>query len=153
MRNREKGGQTVNSDQSNDFIKELCESGRIDSMLDKYILYCSAGDPLRQNALSHSDKSDKSEKQDKSSFPNLAGFCRYLEIGMDELTLLAQEYPLIHGRILAVLEDEALNSKLSPTLVSAYLKKRLNYGSEDSRDPLKNQLQIKFEHDIFEDGE
>ena len=51
-----------------------------------------------------------------------------------------------------MLEDEALNSSLSPTLISAYLKKRLGYASDSSAESSENQLQIKFEHDIFEDG-
>ena len=51
---------------------------------------------------------------------------------------------------LAILEDEALNSALSPTLVSAYLKKRLGYDGTEKR--ASSQLEISFEHDVFEDG-
>ena len=58
----------------------------------------------------------------------------------------------MYGKILTVLEDEALNSGLSPALVSSYLKKRLGYDGIKAQES-SSQLEIKFEHDIFEDGE
>ena len=146
----------MNSDQSEDLIKELCESGRIDDVLEEYILACSEKEARAENADALSDENSKRQKKQentKASFPNLAGFCRYLGTGTEELSQLAHDYPSEYGRILAVLEDEALNSTLSPTLISAYLKKRLGYDSGASSTSFKNQLQIKFEHDIFEDGE
>ena len=54
---------------------------------------------------------------------------------------------------LAVLEDEALNSDLSPTLLSAYLKRRLGYDTPARALAQKDQICISFEHDIIEDGE
>ena len=85
-------------------------------------------------------------------FPNLAGFCRFLKISTSELEEVGKKFPEHYGRLLTVLEDEALNSKLSPTIISAYMKKRLGY---DKDLPAQNnpQMEIKFEHDIFEDGE
>ena len=76
-----------------------------------------------------------------------------MQVGTDELELLLKEYPEQYGRILAVLEDEALNSSLSATLVSAYLKKRLHYDTGTAKASYEGQLQISFEHDIMEDGE
>ena len=53
-----------------------------------------------------------------------------------------------------VLEDEALNAELSPTVLTAYLKKRLGYGekSEATTSAECGQLRLVFEHDILEDG-
>ena len=148
----------VNSDQSESLIKELCETGQIDEALEKYILGCSANQTPAQDDAALSDGNSnqkKSKKQDvqKSAFPNLAGFCRYLGIGTDEIENIMDEYPREYGRILAALEDEALNSGLSPTLISAYLKKRLRYDTSQPKSSYEGQMQIRFEHDIFEDGE
>ncbi len=85
-------------------------------------------------------------------FPNLAGFCRYFGISMQDFERISKDCPQMASKILTVLEDEALNSGLSATIVSAYMKKRLNYDSSLSPS-YPTQLQIKFEHDIFEDGE
>lgn len=125
---------------------EALNGGNIRILLEEYLRSC------------RTDKSDDppQERKDKRSketvFPNLAGLCRFIGIGTSELEEFGRENPCEYGKILAVLEDEALNSSLSPTLVSAYLKKRLGY---DGTKPTEAspQLEIKFEHDIFEDGE
>ena len=84
-------------------------------------------------------------------FPNLAGFCRFIKVSASELESFGRENPEIYGRILAILEDEALNSAISPTVISAYLKKRLGYEAVKHHTD-QTQLEIKFDHDIFEDG-
>lgn len=120
------------------------DGGKIINQLNEYILKC-------QSCEQESDGEKSKKSSEKTSFPNLAGFCRFLGISACELEDFCEQFPQLHGRILAILEDEALNSKLSPTLVSAYLKKRLGYdGSEKKQNP--SQLEISFEHDIFEDG-
>jgi len=121
--------------QSDKKIEKLCESERIFEYLNDYILFCS-----------------EQSKNSKAFFPNLAGFCRYLNTSVEDFDTAHQEYPSACNKILTTLEDEALNSKISPNLLSAYLKKRLKY---DSPTKVSNvdQLQIRFEHDIFEDGE
>lgn len=147
----------MNSDQIDDRLRELCKSGEIYSAVEDYIRLCtpeddgitSNGAPSQKNSTSKRSK----DRDIGSSFPNLAGFCRYLGIGTEELEALANEYPLLYGRILAVLEDEALNSGLSPTLISAYLKKRIGYENPPKPSSAEGQLEIRFEHDIFEDGE
>lgn len=143
----------MNSDQSEDLIRQLYESGRANELLEEYILACSRIDAESNEDAASTEKS-KSRKKAASAklFPNLAGFCRYLGISTQELSDISRDYPSQYGKLLAVLEDEALNSSLSPTLISAYLKKRLGYASDSSAESSENQLQIKFEHDIFEDG-
>ena len=53
----------------------------------------------------------------------------------------------------AILEDEALNSGLPPAVLSAYLKKRLGYDKELSDTLSDEHMTIRFEHNIFDDGE
>lgn len=61
------------------------------------------------------------------------------------------KHPTEFGRLRATLEDEALNAAMSPTVIAAYLKKRLGYDKEPS--DADSALTIQFEHDIFSDGE
>ena len=121
--------------QCEDNFEQLCRSERIYEYLNNYIISCS-------------ERSTNS----KAFFPNLAGFCRYLNISVKDFENAYLEYPSECNKILTALEDEALNSKISPNLLSAYLKKRLKYDSA-TKSPATDQLQIHFEHDIFEDGE
>ena len=86
-------------------------------------------------------------------FPNVAGFCRYLGTGMSDVLTFKSEYPFEYDRLLAIFEDEALNSDVSSTLVSAYMKKRLLYAVEDAPSSAPGEVRYCFEHDIFSDGE
>lgn len=86
--------------------------------------------------------------------PNPAGFCRFLGKGLDFWEELSNRDKITYGIICAALEDEALNSDLSPTLLSAYLKKRLGYGEPKDSSGVTDcgQMTLVFEHDILEDG-
>lgn len=119
------------------------DGGEITRLLDQYLLLCRA---VPEN------EDGKKKKAKDAVFPNLAGFCRYIGISTAELEAYGKDFSTEYDRILTVFEDEALNSGLSPALVSAYLKKRLGYdgAKQICESP---QLEIKFEHDIFEDGE
>ena len=91
----------------------------------------------------------------KTRFPNLAGFCRYLGVSVQSLEEAFRSYPDSYGVLCAVFEDEALNSELSPTVVTAYLKQRLGYGEKQEQTKSScelPQLKLVFDHDIFEDG-
>ena len=93
--------------------------------------------------------------KNKSRFPNLAGFCRYLGIGVEALEEIFKDYPQSYDVICAVFEDEALNSELSPTIINTYLKQRLGYGEKAELKQAACQLpelKLVFDHDIFEDG-
>ena len=56
-----------------------------------------------------------------------------------------------------MMEDEALNhtALISPTVMNAYLKRRLGYAekAESGASAACGELQVIFEHDITEDGE
>lgn len=93
-----------------------------------------------------------------SRFPNVAGFCRFLGIGMAKLTALAAELPDDYDALCAVFEDEALNSGVSASLLTPYFKKRLGYGDRD-REAVSpsggyddGTVRILFDHDVLEDG-
>ena len=84
--------------------------------------------------------------------PNLAGLCRYLGISMEAFERLPDSHREYVARIRDALEDEALNSDMSPSLLSGYLKKRLGYGDEESRGD-GDAVVVVFEHDALRDGE
>lgn len=121
-------------------ILDTEDGGKILNLLNEYIIACKAN-----------GTDEKSKSSGKEAFPNLAGFCRFLNISTLELDELSKKFPKHYGRMVTILEDEALNSKLSPTIVSAYMKKRLDYDRVTASQS-QAQMEIKFEHDIFEDG-
>jgi len=93
--------------------------------------------------------------KNKGRFPNLAGFCRYLGLGVETLEEIFRDRSEEYGVLCAVFEDEALNSELSATLISAYLKQRLGYGEKQETKKASCELpevKLVFDHDIFEDG-
>lgn len=90
-------------------------------------------------------------------FPNMAGFCRWLGGGISLVERLKDADPEGYGLLCATLEDEALNSSVSPTLLSAYLKRRLGYGDREEgakgrTEAECEQIRLVFDHDIMEDG-
>ena len=131
----------MNSTQSS--LEELCNSRRIDELLRDYLCSCYAyGEDEEKEEEDHAVRREgKTKKKVERG------------IGTRELESFGSEHPDEYGKILAVFEDEALNSGLSATLVSAYLKKRLGYDSSTKNSSEVSGLQISFEHDIFEDGE
>ena len=99
---------------------------------------------------------DADPKRNPGRLPTLAGFCNFLGVGLSGMDRLHREDPLLFDRICTALEDEALNYSPTPTLLSAYLKKRLGYAEEregDVREVTCNEMRLIFEHDIEEDGE
>lgn len=117
------------------------ESGELMERARAYILECSCGEGGKHGGR----------------FPNLAGFCRYLGVGVEQFCLSMKERQEEYDALCAMLEDEALNSGLSATLISAYLKRHLGYGDKSEAAAKSSmeldQLKLVFEHDIYEDGE
>ncbi len=129
-------------------LQNACRKGDLQRIIANYIKGCSAENSKGSDGV-------KGKKCAKSGdiFPNLAGFCRYMNIGTEELFALAKEFPTEIDRLMTILEDEALNSGLPPALLSVYLKKRLCYERDGDRASHDTSLNIRFEHDIFRDGE
>ena len=97
------------------------------------------------------------EKKSAVRFPNLAGFCRSLGCGTLAFEQFRERYPEQADWLCAVFEDEALNASTSPTLLTAYLKKRLGYtdrsGKPEESEAECGMMRLVFEHNIEEDGE
>ena len=126
-----------------------CYCGLLDAFIDEYITYCQRVSEDREGG----NAEKRSAKKNKNRFPNVAGFCRYFNIGSKEYEALAAKYPNEFDRLYAIFEDEAFNSDVSPTLLSAYLKKRLGYEKREGSEIFDGQLKVLFDHDIMEDGE
>ena len=96
---------------------------------------------------------NEDRKKTAVPFPNLAGFCRWLGWGGSEMELLKKSAPELYDRICTVLEDEALNSDLSASVLTAYLKQRIWHSDVAENSAVESdQLRLVFEHDILEDG-
>lgn len=97
-------------------------------------------------------------KDGKMRFPNLAGLCRVLGIGPEEMGRLGEKYPKIYDAILAVLEDGALNTECVPgksaLLAMTYFRRRLGYETRKANTARRDdgEITIAFEHDMAEDG-
>ena len=141
-------------------IEEACSLGILEELANEYLLSCC----LQKKEGECEDIEEKEKRTRKkdggekgtAKFPNVAGFCRYFGIGRGKYERLSKKYPEEFEKLSAVFEDEALNSQISPSLLSTYLKKRLGYG--DASDAVGTEIdtaQVKliFDHDIFIDGE
>ena len=123
-------------------LDDACERGLLEAILEEYIASC--------RLPPQTDKKGKvGVRGDR--FPNLAGFCRYLGCSTEEWFSMEAKHPTECGRMRAILEDEALNATMSPTVIVAYLKKRLGYDKEAG--DAEGGVTVQFEHDIFRDGE
>ena len=123
-------------------LEEVAESGRLKKKIERYLKTCRA-------------KDEGSKKSGR--FPNLAGFCRWFGCGLSTVEQLRLTHPEAVDYLIAVMEDEALNAPvLSPTVVSAYLKRRLSYDEKSPSGATSladcGEMRLIFEHDIAEDG-
>ena len=125
-------------------LREGCRRKTLNRFLENYIKSC--------HKTEEAEDSTSRSKKKSGRFPNLAGFCRYYKVTLEDVERLSAEFPEEIAVIYAVLEDEALNSGLPPAVLSAYLKKRLGYDREIG--PLgAEQINLRFEHDVYADGE
>ena len=123
-------------------LEEAADNGSIVKLFDEYLALCQAegADGKRKNA---------------GRIPNVAGFCRFTHSTLSDFERLRHTRPEVHGALCAALEDEALNSEMSASILSVYLKLRLGYAGETeevSRVTDTGQLRLIFDHDAYEDG-
>lgn len=87
-------------------------------------------------------------------FPNIAGFARTLGVGVSSIKSIESRWPELYSAMLAIFEDEALNSDKNATILNTYIKERLNFGEkkEGGATLPVGDVQLVFEHDIGEDG-
>ena len=129
-------------------LEDACRRKTLNRVLEKYVKHC------RTDSDEEDEASQKSTKRKSyGRFPNIAGFCRFNRTSVEELEELSGKYPMEIAQIYAIFEDEALNSGLPPAVLSAYLKKRLGYEKDTQKKDASGQMSIRFEHDIFNDGE
>lgn len=123
-------------------LEQAADDGSIVAIFDDYIIRCQAesADGKRKNA---------------GRIPNVAGFCRFTHSTLSDFERLRHTRPEIHGALCAALEDEALNSEMSASILSVYLKLRLGYAGESAEETGitdSGQLRLIFDHDAYEDG-
>ncbi len=77
-----------------------------------------------------------------------------LGIGVSTLKKLESRFPDQYGAMLALFEDEALNSAQSASILSAYMKEHLGFGEKKEGGAILpvGDIKLVFEHDISEDG-
>ncbi len=119
---------------SEDSLTAACRRGILPELAESYVEHCRTSGRL---------------------LPNLAGFCRHCGFDGHAPERLRRDYPEHYAELCLILEDEALNSKVSASVLSVYLKRRLGYGDpEPETAPCEvGQLKLIFEHDIITDGE
>ena len=123
-------------------LKRICYRGELISLAEEYIRNCKLS------------SAECGRGKSTERFPNIAGFARTLGVGVSTLKKVEGRWPDLYGALLALFEDEALNSDRSATVLNAYIKERLNFGEKKEGGatlPVGN-VQLIFEHDISEDG-
>ena len=138
----------MSKNENSESLQTACEVGLIGQLAEEYINSCHTE---RANGEGEAPQKKKTVK-----FPNVAGFCRYLGISREKYERISKKYPEEFGELEAILEDEALNSDISASVLTAYLKKRLGYTDNEKKENTEletGQLRLVFEHDILSDGE
>ena len=120
-----------------DDLDTICQNKQLSDLAEKYIFSCRETVDSKKNGR----------------FPNLAGFCRFFGFSGEILEKIKSDYPDSYSTLCMIFEDEALNSELSPTLLSVYLKKRMRYGDAVEEKVGAKEVRYCFEHDVFADGE
>lgn len=95
-----------------------------------------------------------SDKKGTKRFPNVAGFARTLGIGVSDFHVVEISWPEQYGAMMALFEDEALNSDKNATVLNTYIKERLKFGEKKEVGATLpvGDIKVIFEHDIAEDG-
>ena len=124
-----------------DDLDTICQNKQLSDLAEKYIFSCRETVDSKKNGR----------------FPNLAGFCRFFGFSGEILEKITSDYPDSYSTLCMIFEDEALNSDVSASVLTAYLKKRLGYSEEKEGKKASSlefdQLKLVFEHDIVSDGE
>ena len=137
-----------------DLLRTACDGNMLDKLAEEYVIFChTSKDTAKEEEQSSTRKKRGAEAP--SRFPNVAGFCRYLCIGHKDYERLSKKYPEEFEKLLAIFEDEALNSEISASVLTAYLKKRLGYADTERCEKSEveaGQIRLVFDHDIISDG-
>lgn len=146
--NKKEMKKCVSNNENSEELYKFCEVGLIGQLAEEYVKSCKE--------IEKNGEGEVAQKKKTSKFPNLAGFCRYLGISREKYERLSKKYPEEFGKLEAIFEDEALNSDVSASVITAYLKRRLGYNDSEKSEKTEletGQLRLIFEHDIIADGE
>ncbi len=117
--------------------------GELLRFAEKYVASCHA-----------SDDEDGGGHARGGRLPNIAGLARLLGVGVADISALEGRHPEQYRALLALMEDEALNSDKSSTLINTYFKERLRLGTAQADESSSDAaLTVVFEHDVLSDGE
>ena len=114
-------------------VDDFCRNGFPEMLAEQYVDFCLARDHPR--------------------LPNMAGFFRWMELSAAARDHFIRAYPESYKTVRMIFEDEALNSPLPPSIVSAYMKQHFASEQEDGSSQHEGKLTLIFEHDIEHDGE
>ena len=146
----------MNKKEGPDLLQTACDEGMLEKLAEEYIIFCHTSEEKEEEDKNESAAKKKKASETQARFPNVAGFCRYLGIGHQKYERLSKKYPEEFEKLSAILEDEALNSSISASVLTAYLKKRLGYSDAEKREESEieaGQIRLVFEHDILSDGQ
>ena len=139
-----------------ELVDSACEMGILGELAEEYIIFCHTSEEKEGEKITENSSKKRKSAEKSTIFPNIAGFCRYFGIGAQKYERLSKKYPEEFEKLSAIFEDEALNSEISASILTAYLKKRLGYGEGEKAEKSEvetGQLRLIFEHDILSDGE
>ena len=108
-------------------LTEAARKGTLRKQLNKYIKYCQC------------PTGTDSDRRPRRLFPNLAGFCYWMDCGMSAFDELKLTHSDEAERILCALENEALNARyMKVSVLMAYLRNRLGYDIPKKRSDSRN---------------
>ena len=108
-------------------LDKICQSNSVPNLAEQYVSVCLAESPPR--------------------LPNISGFFRWLKLSAAARDYFKNVYSQEYQTLNMIFEDEALNSSLPPSIVSAYIKQYFSSENEP------REITVAFEHDIKRDGE
>jgi len=129
--------------------EDFCKENSIVTLVEDYVIHCL------NSSKSESETEKEKKKKEKSRFPNFAGFCRYYGFTQKDMKKIHENYPEQYDALCMVFEDEAFNSELSPTVLTAYLKHRLGYSDKKQTESGvwdDGEISLVFDHDIEDAG-
>ena len=115
-------------------VDEFCRNGSPEMLAEQYINFCL--------------------NEERPRLPNISGFFRWLTLPAAAKDHFIHTYPESYRTVRMIFEDEALNSPLPPSIVSAYMKQYYSDAGNPKDDSEQSEgITLIFEHDIFHDGE
>ena len=123
---------SISADKDIQKVDKICESKTVRKLAEQYISFCLSEETPR--------------------LPNISGFFRWLKLSAAARDHFKSAHRDEYRTVKMIFEDEALNSPLPPSIVSAYMKQFFSCEPDDETES-KGGITLTFEHDIERDGE